>query len=120
MIFTEAFCPLPLNTFLYAATFLAGIFILHFAFTPFRAVFPTDFSFVPFSVSFLRLLQFLKAFLPIVFNPLPIVAVFRFVQPSKALFPIFVMLLEIFTFVSFLLFLKHFDATLVTRYFTPL
>ena len=58
---------------------------------PLKAFFPTVFNLLLLIVRVFSFLQFLKAFLPMVFSPVPTVTVFKFVQPSKALSPILVM-----------------------------
>ena len=85
---------------------------------PVRAPFPTFFNFVLFTVIFLRFLQFLKAFFPIEVTFFPIVTLFKFLQPSKLLAPISVIVSGITMLCSFLLFLNAFAAMPVTWYST--
>ena len=85
---------------------------------PVRAPFPTFFNFVLFTVIFLRFLQFLKAFFPMAVTFFPIVTLFKFLQPSKLLAPISVIVSGITMLCSFLLFLNAFAAMPVTWYST--
>jgi hypothetical protein len=90
--------PLEANSFLYDFHFFVGTLITALLLMPLKTFLPRVFD-----VSFVERM----------------VTDFKFLHPQKALFPIFLTLLPIVTFLSFLLFLKAFAAMEVTLYVTP-